>query len=80
MLRRAAMIFLVTVLAATAASAQIVTPKLSLPPCSGQHCLLRPRGATAAHEAAPSAVKRACPAGTVFDAYKGACRVTPGAR
>ena len=78
-MRHAAMIFLVTVLAATAASAQIVTPNLSLPPCSGQHCLLRPRGATALHPAVSSAVKQACPAGTVFDAYKGVCRVTPGA-
>jgi len=65
-------------LAAPAAVAQIATPTLSQAPCSGAHCLMHPRGATAVHPAVSSAVKQACPAGTVFDAYKGVCRVTPG--
>jgi hypothetical protein len=59
--------------------AQIATPVLSLPPCTGPHCLARQRGATAPHSAAPSAVKQACPQGTVYDAYKGVCRVMPPA-
>jgi hypothetical protein len=74
----AAILMTVLALAAPAASAQIATPTLSLPPCSGAHCLLHPRGATAVRPAMSSAVKQACPAGTVFDAYKGVCRVTPG--
>jgi hypothetical protein len=46
----------------------------------GGHCLGRPRGATTQHVAGPSIQKRACPRGTVFDAYRGACRVMPLAR
>jgi hypothetical protein len=66
-------------LLAPAASAQIARPVLSLPPCTAR-CLQHTRGGTALHPAASSAVKQACPANTVFDAYKGVCRVMPAPR
>jgi hypothetical protein len=61
------------------AAAQIATPVLVLPPCVAR-CLNRQHGATAEHYGAPSAVKQACPAGTVFDAYKGTCHMLPAPR
>ena len=64
-------------LLAPACWAEIAKPVLPLPPCTGGRCLPNQRGSTTPRHAAPSAVKQACPQGTVYDAYKGTCRVKP---
>jgi len=74
-MQRGTLLILVLTLTAPAAFGQIANPTLSLPPCIGPHCLVRQPGSTAPHAAAPSFRKRSCPPGTVFDAYKGDCRV-----
>jgi hypothetical protein len=53
---------------------QIIKPTLTPPPCSGQGCRVQKRG-----EVTPNPRKQGttCPPGTVYDGYKGTCRVMP---
>jgi hypothetical protein len=68
--------FLITLLLATPAFGQVVTPHIFAPPCTGGHCLNATAGSTVARGASKvSAQKLACPAGTAYDARKGTCHV-----
>jgi hypothetical protein len=56
------------------AQGQIVTPTLTPPPCSGDHCLHQNQGARIIPQGATQA-QRGCPQGTMFNARKGTCKV-----
>jgi hypothetical protein len=58
------------------ASAQIVTPSLFPPPCSGSNCINQNQGAKIIPQGAVQA-QRGCPQGTMFDPRKGTCKVLP---
>jgi len=55
---------------------QIVTPTLTPPPCSGNHCVKQNQGARVIPQGATQA-QRGCPQGTEFNTHKGTCRVLP---
>jgi hypothetical protein len=62
---------------ATPSFGQVITPNLQPPPCSGQNCLFRPRGARVMPPGAGAAQKTACPQGTVYNPRRGTCKVMP---
>ncbi len=53
--------------------AEVITPNLPPPPCTGRNCLHPPRGATVPHQTGTSAQR--CPPGTLFVAKTGTCKV-----
>lgn len=58
----------------TPALGQIITPTLTPPPCTGNHCVNQNQGARIIPQGATQA-QRGCPQGTVFNARKGTCKV-----
>jgi hypothetical protein len=75
--RRCILAAISIVVAATApAQAQVVTPSIYPPPCTGTHCLNAPRGAKT-FTGGPATAERGCPAGTVFNPRRGTCKVMP---
>lgn len=59
---------------AAPALGQIVTPALTLPPCTGNHCVNQNPGARIIPQGATQA-QRGCPQGTMFNPRKGTCKV-----
>jgi hypothetical protein len=55
--------------------AQIITVNPTPPPCTGEHCVNQLRGARVEHHGAVSIQRASCPAGTVYNARKGTCKV-----
>jgi hypothetical protein len=69
------MIAAIVMLSTAPSVGQVVSPTLYPPPCSGNHCFSHARGAITPHVQGPSAQKRGCPQGTVYDPVKGTCKV-----
>ena len=68
-MRHAAVLVFAGFLAATPTLGQIVTPTITQPPCTGNHCLKPPRPV--------SPTRLACPLGTVYVPQKQICKVLP---
>ena len=74
--RLATILTLLSGLVGSPALGQIVTPSLTLPPCTGSHCMNQNQGARIIPQGATQA-QRGCPQGTEFNARKGTCKVLP---